>query len=48
MKKGNNWKSVSLITAIVIAITTVNAQPDSVRIASFAEGRCGICVKAGQ
>ncbi len=47
MKKGNNWKSVSLITAMVIAITTVNAQPDSVRIASLLKAGAEYVLRPG-
>jgi len=35
MKNGINWKSVSLITAMVMTITAAGAQPDTVRISSL-------------
>jgi two-component sensor histidine kinase len=47
MKKGINWKSVSLITAIVTTITTAVAQPDTVRIASLLKAGSDYVLRPG-
>jgi two-component sensor histidine kinase len=47
MKKGINWKSASLITVMVIAITTANAQPDTARIARLLKTGSGYVLRPG-